>query len=191
MFRTKSGKRAKQGFLEYLFDSTKKLILKIQQEDLEDIEKSALNESFVIYLYRLYEKQIKWILRAYRYEDSEIKEELKEKELLNKKYKNFLRVNHYIMFISTLNHTNSFENKDAIDEITNEFNVIRNAITHGEASNQKRKIFEKLRVEQKVFMTGDGYFHPSTEYLLDILAKMKRIILELEQILYDSNKEKV
>ncbi len=82
MFKKKSCKRAQQDFLEYLFNNTRDLISQIQEMNLDDIEKSTLNESLVIYLYRLYEKQIKWSLRLYGHEDESIRYYLKKRDSL-------------------------------------------------------------------------------------------------------------
>ena len=65
--------------------------------NLNDIERSTLNESFVIYLYRLYEKQIKWSLRRYGYEDELIKQCLG----IKKKDKNLVVLD-YIKFIQKI-----------------------------------------------------------------------------------------
>lgn len=183
MLKLKSDKRHPQGFLEYLFNQTRDLISQIQEMNLDDIERSTLNESFVIYLYRLYEKQIKWSLRIYGYEDEFIK---------NRKEKNQRQhpvVGDYIIFLKQLDVDIIFHNQEAIDEINNEFRILRNAIVHGEALYCYKTVFEKLDFEKKAFMTGDGYFHPSTDYLLNILQKVKLIVLEYEEILHTLNRK--
>lgn len=183
MLKLKSDKRHPQGFLEYLFNQTRDLISQIQEMNLDDIERSTLNESFVIYLYRLYEKQIKWSLRRYGYEDELIKNRI------GKNQRQHLVIGDYIIFLQQLDVDIIFNNQEAIDEINNEFRILRNAIVHGEAPYSKKKVFEKLENDRNVFMTGDGSFHPSTDYLLNILQKVKLIVLEYEEILHTLNRK--
>lgn len=182
MFNVKSDKRVQQDFLEYLFSKTRELISQIQEMNLDDIERSTLNESFVIYLYRLYEKQIKWSLRLYGYEEELIKQCLG----IKKKDKNLVVLD-YINFIQKISSSIILKNQEAINEINNEFRILRNAIVHGEAPYNKKKVFEKLESDRKAFMTGDGSFHPSTDYLMNILQKIKLIVLEYEEILHALN----
>lgn len=58
---------------------------------------------------------------------------------------------------------------------------------HGEDLYGCKTVFEKLENDRKAFMTGDGSFHPSADYLLNILQKVKLIVLEYEEILHTLN----
>lgn len=154
-----------------LFDDTEKLIIKLNEE-LKGIPLSTFNESMLVYLYRLFEKELKSILRYFSIEDDYINKQL------GNKINNYLYLKDYIKFIRKIAGDDCFEKESKIQFILGELSDIRNAVIHGEALSKYDKTLKKLEKQKKVFLTSDGYFHPQLKYLIDTSVVLKTTLSE-------------